>query len=180
MIESMRHLLLGFVITCTLSQSAQATIVESLDLREMVSRSERIVRGRVAAQKAYWADGRIWTDVTIRVDATFKGAPAQTLPASQTLIVRHLGGTVNGIGSRTIGEVQFAPNEEVFLFLRHAADAYQTVGLSQGKLRIVRDASGARAVGNLQGAKLLGPDQPLMHDLGELERSVKSLAGARR
>ena len=174
MIESMRHLLLGLVITCTLSQPARATVVESLDLRELVNRSERIVRGHVAAQKAYWADGRIWTDVTIRVDATFKGAPAQTL------LVRHLGGSVNGIGSRTIGEVQFAQNEEVFLFLRHAADAYQTVGLSQGKLRIVRDASGARAVGNLQGAKLLGPDQPLMHDLGELERSVKSMVGARR
>ena len=180
MIESMRHLLFGLVIACTLSQPARATVVESLDLRELVNRSDRIVRGHVTAQRAYWADGRIWTDVTVRVEATFKGAPAATLPASQTLIVRHLGGKVGTIGMRTIGEVQFAPDEEVFLFLRRAADAYQTVGLSQGKLRIVRDASGARAIGNLQGAKLLGPDQPLQHDLGELERSVRSLAGARR
>src|SRR5262249_47555275 len=121
MIESMKHLLFGLVVACTLSLPAGATVVQSLDLPQLVGQSERIVRGHVAAQRAYWADGRIWTDVTVRVDATYKG------PAAQTLLVRRMGGSVNGIGSRTIGEAEFGNGEEVFLFLRKAADAYQTV-----------------------------------------------------
>jgi len=56
--------------------------------------------------------------------------------------VRRLGGKVGGIGMRTIGEVEFVDGEEVFLFVRRAADVYQVVGLSQGKFRIVRDAAG--------------------------------------
>ena len=174
MIESMKHLLLGLVITCTTSLSASATVVESLDLTQLVGRSDRIVRGHVASQRAYWADGRIWTDATIRVDQAFKGGPVAQL------VVRRLGGKVGGIGMRTIGEVEFADGEEVFLFVRRAADVYQTVGLSQGKFRILRDATGAHAVTNLGGAKLYGPDQPAVRELGDLEKSVKALVGGRQ
>src|SRR5262249_10925695 len=142
MIEWMRNVVFGLVIACSFSLPARATVVESLELRDLCARADRIVRGQVVRRRAYWDDAhqRIWTDVTIRVDATFKG------PASQTLMVRRLGGSVGGIGMRTIGEVEFADGEEVFLFVRRAADAYQTVGLAQGKLHIVRDATGARAI----------------------------------
>jgi hypothetical protein len=173
----MRRLFLGFVIACTVSLSARATVVLSLDLRELVARSERVVRGHVTAQRSFWDDAHrgIFTDVTIRVDATFKGEPVQSL------VVRRLGGSVGGIGMRTIGEVEFGNGEEVFLFLRRRmADTYQTVGLAQGKLHIVRDAAGARAVTNLQGARLLGEGQPAVRMLGELERDVRALAGAAR
>src|SRR5262249_33628227 len=145
----------AFAIACVLSHSAQATIVEALDTPALVGRADQIVRGRVVAMRAYW-DGsheRIWTDVTVRVAETFKGAQAATL------VVRRLGGSVGGIGVRTFGEVEFSDGEEVFLFLRRVPSkptaVYQTVGLAQGKLRIVRDASGARAMADVHGATLM-------------------------
>ena len=108
-------LLLGFVgAALALPRHAQATIVERLGLPDLVAKSDRIVRGTVISQESRWDDGhdRIYTDVTVRVADTYKG------PAAQTLVVRRQGGTVSGIGMRTIGEVVFSNGEEVMLFLQ--------------------------------------------------------------
>lgn len=181
MIEPMHRLILAVLLTCALSQSARATVVVALDTAEMVKRSDRIVRGHVVDRRARWDDAheRIYTDVTIRVDESYKGK------GGQMMVVRRLGGTVDGIGMRTIGEVEFDAGEEVFLFVRRVGpEIYQVVGLSQGKLHIARDKSGARAILNTSGAALVTPDGKAapapnpVRALADLEREVRALSGA--
>jgi hypothetical protein len=188
----MRRLsLAALLLTCAVSYPAHATIVEALDTRGLVNLSDRIVRGHVVSQVAAWDDAhqRIWTDVTIRIDETYKGTPA-----GATLLIRRQGGSVAGIGMRTIGEVEFANGEEVFLFLRRvplkSGEIHQTIGMAQGKLRIVRDANGTRVIADPRGANLMTrgadgrariqPGAPSIRSLADLEHEVKQLAGERR
>jgi len=184
----MRRLAFLIALVCTLSQPASATIVATLDTRALVAESDQIVRGRVVAQMARWDDAheRIFTDVTIRVDETYKGA------RTATLLIRRQGGSVGGIGMRTIGEVEFAAEEEAFLFLRRIphTNLFQTVALAQGKLRIVRDRAGARVVSDPRGATLmtrdasgnavLAPGRPSTQPLAGFEAELRRLVGARR
>src|SRR5262249_61601046 len=141
---------------CTRSPPACANIGATLDTRALVAESDQIVRGRVVAQMARWDDAheRIFTDVTIRVDETFKGA------RTATLLIRRQGGSVGGIGMRTIGEVEFAAEEEAFLFLRRIphTNLLHTTAPAQGKLRIVRDRAGARVGSDPRGAPLMTRD----------------------
>src|SRR5688500_8617231 len=131
--------LAALCVTFALAGPAAGTVVEELGTEALVARADRIVRGRVLQQQSRWDEARerIYTDIEIAVDESYKGG------ALKTVVVRRLGGSVDGIGMRAIGEVLFADGEEVFLFLRRIGtdklyDVHQTIGLSQGKLRIVR------------------------------------------
>ncbi|MBL8111454.1 MAG: hypothetical protein JNK60_01095 [Acidobacteria bacterium] len=63
-----------------------------LTVPEMSREGERIVAGQVVSKASRWGEGRkmIWTDYTVRVEETWKGAP------SGTLVVSLAGGTVDG------------------------------------------------------------------------------------
>jgi hypothetical protein len=167
-----------------LAVSAHASVAARLDTRSLVACADRIVRGRVESRQMRWdeAHARIWTDVTIRVDGTYKG------PRTTTLIVRHLGGSIGGVGMRAVGEVDLAQGEEVFLFLRRLVvagrEVHQTVGMAQGKLRIIREGGAARLVGDLRGLMLLGDDGRVRAErphlepaLADHERAVRALVG---
>jgi hypothetical protein len=55
-----------------------------LTVPEMSREGERIVVGQVVSKSARWGEGRtmIWTDYTVRVEETWKGAPSGTLVVS--------------------------------------------------------------------------------------------------
>src|SRR5258707_865116 len=59
------------------------------------------------------------------------------------------------IGQMIPGEAHYAPGEEVVAFLRRTAEGeLRTVGMAQGKFKIVTDASGTRAAQDLRGLAL--------------------------
>ncbi|MEM7679114.1 MAG: hypothetical protein AAF449_24310, partial [Myxococcota bacterium] len=65
--------------------------------------------------------------------------------APATILVRTMGGEVDGIGMKVSGTARLLPNQDVVLFLR--ADPLETsgfmvVGMSQGFYRIERDTAG--------------------------------------
>jgi hypothetical protein len=186
-----------FVICSTLVASllagvgvAQATIVEAMTTAKMTSRADLIVRGQVVAQKSQWDDshGRIFTDVTLQVAETYKGAQ------QKTIVIRNLGGVVDGIGMRTIGEVQFGGREEVFVFLRQTAmgstiPIYQTIGMAQGKMTILHQGGVAHVMSTAGGATLATVDaagntqlvdsgSPQLRPLADLVAEVKQLLKA--
>jgi hypothetical protein len=121
---------------------AYATQVEALDLRQLVAGSDRIVVGTVIAQEAHYDDlDRIVTDSTIRVEETLHG------PASETVVVRHIGGVVGEVGLSVAGESAYTDGARTLLFLRtfvsgDVGPVMRPVGMSQGEMPIVPGASG--------------------------------------
>jgi hypothetical protein len=174
------------VLTSLCPIKAFATAVETMGTAELVAQSDSIIRGRVIARAASWDPGhtRIYTDVTVHVEEIYKG------PANETLTVRRLGGSVDGIAMRTIGEAQFADNEAVFLFLRRLPisqpnTVYQTVGMTQGKFQILPDAGSAaradrRVARDTRESTVFPAAGGEPQTLVELERQVRAIVGGVR
>lgn len=125
------------------SSGALASVVVGLDLPALVGRSEHAVAARVMATSArYDAEGRIVTDVLVRVDEVGKG-PARPGEELQLLL---LGGTLGDLTMRVEGGAVLQRGERAMLFLeRHPSGHLIPVGLSQGVMRI-RETNGRTMV----------------------------------
>jgi hypothetical protein len=139
-----RKLSLFLVLLAALRAApASATQVIALDTRALVSSSHDIVVGEVLAARSYWNPERtrIYTDVTVRVNETLRGATG-------TLTLTQMGGVVDGARYTVPGSPEFKPGEEALLFVwRDPSGRAQVNGLAQGKFDIRRDPStGARLV----------------------------------
>src|SRR5262245_44811998 len=112
------------------------SVVGAYDVKSLTTAADLVLVGRVVGQRAQWTDDRraIFTDVEVELDGVWRGARRR----GEHVVVRHLGGTVDGIGMRTIGEPRFAPRDEVVLFLRRLGPVHHVVGMAQGKLDVTR------------------------------------------
>jgi hypothetical protein len=127
----------GLSIACTLASllgpSAFASVVEALDLPGLVKNANVIVLGKVVAEQSHYDEHRrIVTDVEMIVENCEKGA----LEPGDSVIVRRLGGIVNGIGMRIEGEPSFELGERTLLFGQGSSKAFRPVGMSQGAMRV--------------------------------------------
>ncbi len=141
------------VLPLVLCHPAAASMLRSLSTADLVTRAERIVVGTVESQNAHWVDeshSAIVTDVRIRVTRGLKGAGD-----GQVITVRSLGGSVDGIGMRVFGEASYTPAEEVLLFAERRGEAYYSVGMAQGKLRVSTEGGQKTVRSDLSGAELL-------------------------
>lgn len=131
------------LLCLALSSAALASVAAGLDLATLVARSEHAVAGEVQATTCrYDAEGRIVTDVLVRVDEVGKG-PARRGDVLQLLV---LGGSVGGVTMRVEGGASLTEGEHALLFVeRHATGNLIPVGLSQGVMPI-RDEGGRRVV----------------------------------
>jgi hypothetical protein len=144
-----RTSLLAGLVALALAAPAAASSMLAYDVPEMTARADLVVRGTVSRAAGRWAGKRIVTEVTVRVDASLKGAAA----AEITLYIP--GGVVDGIGMAVSGSPAFAPGEEVVVFLRQKGSLYDVVGLSQGKYSITKDATGKKiATPDVKGLSL--------------------------
>lgn len=134
-----RVLLFVVVAAAPLAVQAQG---RRYDDPELTRASELIVTGRVSGM-SYGRDpqvGAIYTYVTVDVDQTIKG------PAfGERIVVKQLGGSVDGVTMTVFDQAAFEPGQEVLLFLvrRPRDQTLQTIGLWQGKWTIERDAAGS-------------------------------------
>jgi hypothetical protein len=185
--------LLGLVAALALPSPAQGTVALRVDLPELAATADLVVRGRVVGATSRWDSSRrrIYTDVTVAVDEVYKGSAR----VGQALVITRLGGSVGGVGMRVAGEVSLAPGEESILFLRRH-DARRgarltVVGMAQGKLTVLRDRRGARVLASpgAAGLRLVtpaggrlrrSPTPAAVRPLGEVERDIRALVGARR
>jgi hypothetical protein len=122
--------------------------------------ANRVVHGRVVSSQASWDDQhqRIFTLTEVEVLDQIHGP--NDVPKRVT--IRTLGGEVGKIGMQVAGTEKFTANEEVLVFLRKdpvVANAFQVVGMSQGKYSIQADASGQRvAVPSTEGLAFVKRD----------------------
>jgi hypothetical protein len=115
---------------------AGASTVIALDLKALSQQAEVIVLGRCLESSVRWnADRtRIYTDWTVAVDQAVKGAPGQQV------VVRQLGGELDGKGLLVSGVVRLSAGEEAVLFLGPAREGVRRIlGLSQGHFRVQTD-----------------------------------------
>lgn len=112
-----------------------AAAQEPLTVSQLSDFAPLVVRGRVTDATSRWdaAVGSIYTYVTIDVAETWKG----TAPAPQ-LVLKVLGGRVDGLELRIFGQAQFTVDEDVALWLevRPRDGTLYPAGLAQGIRRL--------------------------------------------
>lgn len=138
-----------------LAAPLSATTVVLLGEDELVAAARAIVHGDVVSKRTAVAarGGRIYTEYRFRPREVLKGA---TDPDG-TITFREWGGEANGIRYYIPGVGEFAEGDEVVAFLGEADSATGvgfTVGLSQGKFRVVREGGEARVRRDLARARL--------------------------
>jgi hypothetical protein len=160
-----RSLLLGVL----LALPALATVVMSVTIEELVTRTPVIVHGTVHRSEANWdrEHRSIWTWTEIVVREPLKGA------AKTTVLVKQPGGVVGGLGQSVSGAARFEPGEEVVLFLEPAVDepgAFVLMGLSFGKVTLESVPGAKVARRNLKGLALARPGRAgIVGPVSELE-----------
>jgi hypothetical protein len=149
----------------------------ALDVKTLSGQADSVVRGKVSKTAGKWVGKRIVTEVTITVDATFKGGEAREI----TLITP--GGEVDGLAMKVSGAATFVPKEEVVVFLKEHKGQYGVLGLGQGKYKVERSPSGATARPEVGGLSLFkknasgGVEEtsaPSAKPLKDLEAEIKA------
>jgi hypothetical protein len=153
-----RFLLVASVLAA--AAPASGSLAEALDLGQLVERSSVVAVISVESADARWLDGRIVTDSVATVTEGVSGATA-----GERLVVRTLGGEVDGVGQRVFGEPLLVPGGRYLLFA--AADGGAD-GISAAR------ASFLRPVGMAQGASpvVAGPEGDLVEPSPELPELV--------
>ncbi len=153
------------------TRAAHATTLRKLDMASLVSGSERIVRGEVAAIEPAREDGRIVTYVTIEVSEHLKSQDD-----IETVRVRVLGGRMDGLATRVHGTADFSLGEHVLVFLeRPQPDGPLVVrGMVQGKFTVALgpDTKTLYVVPDLRNTPLVEPVE-LRGQEGELRKRLR-------
>jgi hypothetical protein len=145
---------------------ARATTLVPMSFKELTRRATAIEKVRCISVQSVWSGGEIWTDSRFQIleedkadvfgsdQFTFASAAGAKVGEGQTrgtwdgaaaraIVVRQLGGSIAGLHSRVEGVPEFAPGEEIYLFLwRRTGEGYRVLGWSQGTFRITQEQRG--------------------------------------
>ena len=130
-----RALIVVTVLSGALWSSHSLAISADKSTSELVTSSEVILTGRVAAVTSGWDQQTIYTYVTVDVDQVIKGSLFE-----RRITLQQLGGT-DGTFELVVGDqAHFTVSEGVLLFLEASPvdDTLRTVGLWRGKWTIER------------------------------------------
>ncbi len=127
--------LLTCLLGCTQQVLATTATIPSDD--DMIIGARAIVRGKVLSIGSSFDEqqNRIFTYITLRVQEVIKGQISE-----RKIVIKEEGGQVGMRGSRIFGTPEFAPDEQVLLYLDTWADGSLRVHqLFLGKFSIVKD-----------------------------------------
>jgi len=135
-------------LTMLVAMAVSATTVKPLTIEEMTDSAALVVEGQATESWSTWnaQHSLIYTFTRIHVTKTLKGI------ATDSVLVKQVGGTANGYTQRVAGVNPMKPGDASVLFLRPSEANDGTlviVGLMQGNFRIERDGkTGSTAVNN--------------------------------
>ena len=136
--------------------SAQATTVKSLSVETMAQEADTIIEGRVIEKESRWNQQktRIYTFTQINVTTSHKGNEK----SGTTLQVRQIGGDIDGLSQRVVGNAEFTVGEDVLVFPSKdpASNLHFVVGMAQGKFAIDRTVTPPQVFRSMQGLNRLG------------------------
>ena len=126
-----------FLFLLSLATALQATSLVRYDLKGLTHNAAWVLVGTCKEAQPEVIAGRIYTRLLFSVSEMVKGQIATQLE------VYLPGGAHQGVRTSVAGMPQFAPGEEVALFLTEADRLGHPwpVGLGQGKFRVQRDAA---------------------------------------
>ncbi len=162
--------------TLLTASSAHGSIVQALDLSELVAQSDRIVVGRVVLAEVFQrGDGSITTWYRVEVERELR-SDAPTRDEEPEVIVQVLGGQIGDLGMRVEGEPRFSVGERAVIFMREGNQlAFRPVGMAQGVMRIRMDEGAETVFQSREGLLLVrrGPDGLLKRSPGALPRKER-------
>jgi hypothetical protein len=123
--------------------TAHATVVVPADLKQLTTRANAIVRGRVVTVQSQWTgDGRrVETIVTLEASGYIKG------DLGPRVIFRVPGGKMGTLRSVVVGAPVVREGDEIIVFLGATGPAIpRIVGFNQGIFRVAIDAASGRRV----------------------------------
>lgn len=153
----------------SLTSPAGASIVQGLELEELVANADRIVLGRVLFSESFpRPDGQIGTWHRIEVTREIRGRA----PDEREVIVETLGGQLGEVAMRVEGEPSFTVGERVLVFIRDGGPytAFRAVGMGQGVMRVRMEEGVETVTQNRAGLMLVRRNAK-----GRLERSPGAL-----
>jgi hypothetical protein len=116
---------------------AQATTVRSLGLEAAGKTAAVVARGTVRSVEVRRVGDRVYTDAQLGVLECVKGR------CGASLVIRQLGGELDGEGVVVAGNADLVAGSEVVVMLRARRDGtFAPVGMAQGVFRVERDAAG--------------------------------------
>lgn len=161
---------MGALLASFLAASpAYGSIVQALDLDDLVEQSDQILLGRVVFSESFQrANGTLGTWHRIVIERDVRG----TASSEQEVIVETLGGQLGDLGMRVEGEPSFSLGERVVVFVRGDGgySAFRPVGMGQGVMR-VRMEEGVETVRQTREGMML----MRRNAKGRLERSAGAL-----
>lgn len=165
---------MGVFLAALWASPSEASIVQAMDLDELVEQSDRILLGRVVFSESFEKpNGMIGTWHRIEVERDIRG----NAPHEAEVIIETLGGQIGDIGMRVEGEPSFSIGERVVVFAsgRGSYTAFRPVGMGQGVMR-VRAENGVDTVSQPRHGLLL----MRRNAQGSLEKSAGALNGSER
>lgn len=155
---------------------AQGSIVEALELSELVEQSDRIVVGRVVLAEAFRrGDGTIATWYRVEVERELR-SDAPTRDEEPEVILQVLGGQIGNLGMRVEGEPRFMVGERAVIFMEEGNQlAFRPVGMAQGVMRIRMEAGDETVRQSREGLLMVrrGPDGFLKRSPGALPQKER-------
>ena len=133
-----RRTVLAFaLLIATMTSVSHATWVQPFSMTSLALESHHIVRGFVEQVEVVYDPvwERNYTLSTIRVLETLDGADGP----GDTIVVRQLGGELDGFETRIVGNAILNLESEVVIFARTDGAFHYLVGMSQGKYEVIRD-----------------------------------------
>jgi hypothetical protein len=135
-----------FLLSWLLIPAAQAEKIFPLSIERMAARAALVLHGNVASKTVQRdPEGRIYTRIELEVAEAWKGA-AQT----NRFVLVQGGGVLGEEVAMASGQEEFSIGEEVVLFLvLNQRNEGVVIGLTQGKFKVAKDASGGKTVHNM-------------------------------
>jgi hypothetical protein len=162
--------LLGPVLATLLTANpANASIVQGLELEELVAHSDQIVLGRVLFSECFQQPGgQLGTWYRIEIERELRGSD----PGESEIIVETLGGRIGDLEMGVEGEPSFSVGERVLVFVRGGGPytAFRPVGMGQGVMRVRTEQGVETVTQDLDGLMLMRRSAK-----GRLERTLGAL-----
>jgi len=118
------------------ARPAQATLLRPLTLDDLIRKADRVLLAEVVGARCVGERGRIYTHTEVRVQEQLKG---KGRPAGSTVVVRQMGGELDGVVMGIAGTPELKVGAAYLLFLDEDDSGltyHYVVGFSQGVYRL--------------------------------------------
>jgi hypothetical protein len=144
---------MGVLAGLFVASPASGSILQALDLDELVAQSDQILLGKVVFSESFQRpNGALGTWHRIQIERDLRGNAAE----EREVIVETLGGRMGDVAMQVAGEPTFVVGERVVLFAREGRGraSLRPVGMAQGVMRI-RELGGIETVSQSRAGMML-------------------------